>query len=109
MFNRPAVPMVSVTDLAALLDADASTPLIDVREGHEYASGHVPTAVLMPLATVPLRHEELPRDRPVYVVCAVGGRSGQAVTWLNQNGYDAVNVAGGTQEWIASGLPVDLA
>ena len=106
MFNRPAVPMISVTELAALLEADATTPVIDVREPHEYAEGHVPDAVLMPLQTVPIRHEELPRDRVVYVVCAVGGRSGQAVAWLNQQGYDTVNVAGGTQDWLAAGLPV---
>jgi rhodanese-related sulfurtransferase len=79
--------------------------VVDVREADEYAVGHVPSAVLIPLQTVPLRFEEIPRDRTVYVVCAVGGRSGQAVAWLNEQGYDAVNVAGGTQDWIAAGLP----
>jgi rhodanese-related sulfurtransferase len=101
------VPGISVGELAARLAADPSTPVVDVREPDEYAAGHVPSAALMPLHTVPLRHEELPRDRTVYVVCAVGGRSGQAVAWLNEQGYDTVNVEGGTRDWVMSGHPVE--
>jgi rhodanese-related sulfurtransferase len=106
VFSRPSVPAISVGELAALLAADPATPVVDVREPDEYAAGHVPSASLMPLHTVPLRHEELPRDRTIYVVCAVGGRSGQAVAWLNEQGYDAVNVEGGTRDWVMSGHPV---
>ena len=107
MFSRPSIPEVSVADVHALLAAEPSTLVVDVREPEEYAAGHVPDAVAMPLQTVPLRHGELPRDRTVYVVCAVGGRSGQAVAWLNAQGYDAVNVAGGPHDWVAAGSPVE--
>lgn len=107
MFDRPPVPGISVSDLAAVLAADPTTPVVDVREPDEFAAGHVPSASLMPLHTVPLRHAELPRDRTVYVVCAVGGRSGQAVAWLNEQGYDTVNVEGGTRDWVMSGHPVE--
>ena len=41
------------------------------------------------------------------VVCAVGGRSGQAVGFLRSLGVDAVNVAGGTNAWHQSGRPVE--
>jgi rhodanese-related sulfurtransferase len=102
-----AIPAVSVADLAAVLAADPTTPVVDVREHDEYAAGHVPSASHVPLGTVPLRHTELPRDRTVYVVCAVGARSGQAVAWLNEQGYDTVNVDGGTRAWILSGYPVE--
>ena len=106
MFSRPSVPGVSVADLAAALAADPSTPVVDVREHDEFVAGHVPAASHMPLHTVPIRHEELPRDRTVYVVCAVGGRSAQAVAWLNAQGYESVNVEGGTRDWVMSGFPV---
>jgi rhodanese-related sulfurtransferase len=97
---------VSVHDLKAALDA-GSTLVIDVREPFEYADGHVPGAEPMPLRSVPEHVAELPTDRPVYVVCAVGGRSGQAAAFLAARGVDAVNVDGGTDAWVAAGYPVD--
>jgi rhodanese-related sulfurtransferase len=100
---------VSVHDLKSTLDVAAPDGLpvvLDVREPDEYAAGHVPGAELVPLATVPLRLGELPVDRPVYVVCAVGARSAQAASFLAARGVDAVNVEGGTQAWVASGYPV---
>jgi rhodanese-related sulfurtransferase len=96
---------VTVHDLKAALD-EGPTQLIDVREPHEYADGHVPGAEPMPLMSVPQRVDEVPTDRPVYVVCAVGGRSAQAAAFLAARGVDAVNVDGGTVEWIAAGYPV---
>jgi rhodanese-related sulfurtransferase len=93
----------SVHDLHAVLD-DAF--VLDVREPDEYEQGHVPGAKLMPLATVPVRHGELPRDQTIWVVCASGGRSFSAAAWLAQQGYDVRNVSGGTFEWVAAGLPV---
>jgi rhodanese-related sulfurtransferase len=98
--------VVTVHDLKATLD-EGATVVIDVREPHEYADGHVPGAELMPLMTVPQHVDELPTDRPVYVVCAVGGRSAKAAAFLATRGVDAVNVDGGTGEWVASGYPVE--
>ncbi len=98
---------VSVAELAAILDADPTIPLIDVRNPEEYAAGRVPGAVLVPMHTVPVRLQDIPSDRTVYVVCAVGGRSGQVAAWLEPQGYDVVNVAGGTQAWVMSGYPVE--
>ena len=101
-----SLPTIDVSELAALLAADPSTPLLDVREPAEYAEAHVPSAVLMPLATVPAHLADIPRDRTVYVICRSGNRSGQAVAWLNAQGFDTVNVAGGTMAWTSSGHPV---
>lgn len=98
------VPEITVDELAT---AHAAGELVvDVREPEEYVQGHVPGAVLMPLATVPARHAELPRDQAVYLVCAVGARSMQAARYLARLGYDARNVAGGTSDWTAAGKPV---
>src|SRR5512145_407783 len=99
---------------AALAEAEwaegaegAEVELVDVREPWEYAQGRIPGSRLAPLATVPGLVGEFPTDRPVYLVCHVGGRSAQAAAYLSQRGLDAVNVAGGTAEWVAAGYPLE--
>lgn len=96
-------PTIGVAELAA--DPDAY--VVDVREAHEYASGHMPGAVSIPMSVLPVRFQELPRDRTVYVICQSGARSAQVVQWLNPQGYDSVNVGGGTMAWILAGHPVE--
>ncbi|GAA5088931.1 rhodanese-like domain-containing protein [Microbacterium yannicii] len=81
-------------------------PLIDVREVDEFAAGHVPGAINIPMSTIGGRLDELP-EGAFDVICAVGGRSGRVVEALEARGYDATNVDGGTNEWIAAGFPVD--
>ena len=99
---------ITVHELKSVLDDPAGQALVvDVREPWEYAGGHVPGARPVPLAAVPARIGDLPSDRPVYLVCAVGGRSGQAAAYLARLGLDAVNVEGGTDEWVAAGYPVE--
>ncbi|MEW5990285.1 MAG: rhodanese-like domain-containing protein [Chloroflexota bacterium] len=88
--------------------ARAAPPLlVDVREPHEYARVRAEGAVLLPLSTFLARYRELPRDRPLQLICQTGSRSGQATAFLLANGWtDVVNVAGGTQAWERAGLPV---
>jgi rhodanese-related sulfurtransferase len=94
-------------DVAGLAKARADgAPLIDVREPDEYTAAHVPGAVLVPLATVPVRLEDVPPEGPVYVICAVGQRSLRAAEFYRSRGIDAINVAGGTTAWIEAGEPV---
>lgn len=81
--------------------------LIDVREADEFEEARVHGTVHVPLGTVPDALESLDRSRTVYVICASGGRSLRAAEFLVDAGFDAVNVAGGTKGWIASGRPVD--
>jgi rhodanese-related sulfurtransferase len=59
------------------------------------------------LADVPERVEEIPSGQRVYVICGSGPRSARAVDYLNRQGYDTVNVAGGTKAWVEAGLPVE--
>lgn len=100
------IEQITVTDLKPLMDA-AGVTLIDVREQWEYDEGHLPGAQWIPMSIVPLRKEEFISDRPVYVVCRTGNRSGQVVMWLAQNGISAINVAGGTVDWQAHGFPIE--
>jgi rhodanese-related sulfurtransferase len=78
--------------------------LLDVREHEEWEHGRAPGAVHVPMSE--LRSDSVPRDRPVLVICRVGGRSAAVADALVGLGYDAVNVAGGMQAWASAGLPV---
>ena len=82
------------------------TPLIDVREVDEFAAGHVPGAVNIPMSVMGDRLQELP-DGAFDVICQAGGRSARVVEALTARGYDATNVEGGTGEWIGAGYPVE--
>lgn len=99
------IPEVDVSELERQRAAGA--PLIDVREEDEFERARVPGAHLIPLGEVAERVAEVPADRTVYVICARGGRSAKAVEHYRSQGIDAVNVAGGTVDWIGAGLPVD--
>ncbi|HEX3541299.1 MAG TPA: rhodanese-like domain-containing protein [Acidimicrobiales bacterium] len=77
--------------------------VLDVRNPDEYESGHVPGAVLIPLGELGARQDEIPDGDPVYVICAMGGRSLQATKAMVDAGYPAVSVAGGTKGWIERG------
>ena len=81
----------------------SGTPVVDVREPHEYVEAHVPGAVLIPLGEVMARAEEVPSGGEVLIVCKAGGRSRRAAEELRSRGLDAINVAGGTDAWIAAG------
>jgi rhodanese-related sulfurtransferase len=89
-------------------DANGGTPLlVDVREPREFAAVRAEGAALVPLSTFMLRFRELPKDRPLLMICNTGARSGQATAFLLANGWtDVVNVGGGTIAWERAGLPV---
>lgn len=94
-------------DQAAFAAAHATgAVVIDIREPEEYVSGHVPGARLMPLGRLPQHLGEVPRDRPVYLICRSGNRSLAAAELLARAGIDAVSVAGGTSAWQRAGNPV---
>jgi len=79
---------------------------IDVREPGEYLAGHVPGVRLLPMSEVGTRLDELPRNAPLYVICANGNRSLAIADMLLREGFDARSVRGGTSAWEAAGYPV---
>jgi rhodanese-related sulfurtransferase len=97
---------VTVDELAAQWkNGDAA--IVDVREPGEYVEAHIPGVQLIPMGSVIEQIDDIPRDRTVHVVCAVGGRSAQVADYLDAQGYDVRNVAGGTNAWIRAGHPVE--
>ena len=99
-----AVPEISVDELPARLVAGRA--LIDVRRHDEFDEVHVPGARLMPMDAIMARLDEIRSLGPVDVICRTGARSHRAAEYLRSRGIDAVNVAGGTQAWIAAGRSV---
>jgi len=100
-----SVQEISVNDLVDLVENGSL--VIDVREPDEYASGHIPGAILVPLSTVLQNSGEFLSEDTVFVVCRSGGRSMQACELLHDNGIvNVVNVAGGTMGWIGLGNEV---
>ena len=85
---------------------EAGATVLDVRNGDEYRNAHVPGAVLIPLSELAARQQEVPDADPLYVICAVGGRSLTATKALVEAGYQAMSVAGGTNGWIERGGPI---
>lgn len=75
--------------------------LLDVREPHEYAAGHLEGAVNVPLSELRRRVDEIPRDREVWVYCAAGQRAYFAQRLLLQRGVSAKNLSGGYTTWLA--------
>ena len=93
----PPVPSVDPVGVSA------DAVFLDVREPDEWQAGHIEGAVHIPLADLPARAGELSPDADIVVVCRSGGRSARAVGWLNQNGFDVLNLDGGMGAWAASG------
>lgn len=88
--------------------ASGNAVLVDVREPWEWEQKRIAGSILIPLAEVPNRLNEIPADREVYVHCRLGGRSSKAVEFLRQSGRPrAANLTGGIEAWEEAGLPVE--
>ncbi len=98
------VPTTTVELLPAELPVQVT--VLDVREQHEWDTGHIAGARHVPLGELPQRVDEVPVGGPVLCVCHVGARSAQAVAFLRSRGIDAVNLHGGMLAWDAAGRPV---
>ena len=91
--------VISNEQLAEKINDD-STVIIDVREPAEYAFGHIPGAVSIPLGELEDRINELPKDKTIYVVCRTGTRSNLAAQKLTEKGFANVwNVVPGMSKW----------
>ncbi|HKT04030.1 MAG TPA: rhodanese-like domain-containing protein [Rugosimonospora sp.] len=95
---------MSAAEALELVGSDAL--LLDVREDDEWAAGHAPQAVHMPMSRISQEYASLPTGRTIVCVCHVGARSAAVAAALAEAGWAAVNLEGGMEAWAAAGLPV---
>jgi rhodanese-related sulfurtransferase len=102
------IPTIDVAEADRRRRETSPAPLIvDVREASEFAAVRLDEVVLLPMSSFAERFGELPKDRPLLLMCASGSRSAAATAHLLRNGYaDVSNVAGGITDWQRAGLPV---
>lgn len=101
-----AIEEADVHETAARL-TQGDAILVDVREDFEWQLGHAEGARHIPLMQLPAHLDELPKESPIYLICASGNRSGKAAEYLTQAGFERpINVRGGTIAWQRAGLPI---
>jgi len=83
--------------------------LLDVRPIDEFAAGHLPNALNIPLGDLPRRLRELPKSREVVAYCrgAYCVLAFEAVALLRKRGFTAIRLEEGFPEWHAAGLPIE--
>ena len=98
------------TLLARLAAPDERPAVVDVRTGPEYAGGHLPGAINIPVQSLPFRMAAVPvhkRNEPVVVYCAHGPRSGLAGFFLRVAGFSEVmHLRGDIRSWRNEGYPL---
>ena len=107
---RQAVKELSVQQVREKLEKGESFRLLDVREGEEYARGHLPRAESLCKGIIERDIEKLVPDpaTPVVLYCGGGFRSALAADSLQKMGYtNVVSMDGGWREWTARGLPIE--
>lgn len=77
--------------------AAAGAVLLDVREAEEFAAGHIPGAVNLPLSRI--ETVQLPKDTPLFLYCLRGSRSQRAAIILKRMGYARVRSIGGINSY----------
>jgi len=92
---------ISPEQLKQMMDSNPDLYVLDVREPHEIAICAIAGSHKIPLGQIAQRYTEVPSDQPVVVHCKLGGRSAQAVEFLQSKGYTEINnLAGGILGWI---------
>lgn len=105
--NAQQVQNLNVKEFKKLLDSTPNNILIDVRTNAEIKEGILPNAIQIDYngQDFETKIEKLDKSRPVFVYCAVGGRSGKTSTILLKKGFKQVyNLSGGINAWKAEGM-----
>jgi hydroxyacylglutathione hydrolase len=102
------VPQLDVAELHRELNDGRPRRVLDVRRPGEYAGGHIPGAISVPLDRLERELPTLDPTRPWAVVCASGYRSSAACSLLKRYGFHRIaNVVGGTSAWVGAGYPIE--
>ncbi len=80
--------------------------LVDVRSGSEFASGHIPGAINIPMEEIEARLDDLDVNLPIILICQSGKRARMSASLLEPCQRQIAVLEGGTKAWIQAGLPV---
>jgi len=99
----PSLPLeIDCQAVHKKLQAKEDFLLLDCREPNEHATAKIAEAELIPMSEIADRLRELQphRQRPIIVLCHVGGRSLRVAQWLREQGYpQAQSMTGGIDQW----------
>ncbi|MFC5269983.1 rhodanese-like domain-containing protein [Adhaeribacter terreus] len=104
-----AVKTIDTDEAKALLEKEEDLVILDVRTPEEYAGGHLKNAVLLNKydADFETRIQDLDREKPYLVYCAMGGRSGETKALMQKLGFKKVYDTKGFEDLKNAGLPVE--
>jgi phage shock protein E len=98
---------ITSREAKAIIDKNPKVYLLDVRTPEEFRQGRIPGAILIPIGEFERRSQEVPRDRPVIVYCAVGSRSRPVAQYLVRQGFKEVyNMTDGIFGWNRNGFQI---
>jgi rhodanese-related sulfurtransferase len=90
-----------------LIDQRQDLLIVDLREANELREGYIADSAMIPMSALSKGTKSLPADRPLLLVCAVGGRSYAVGRYFSSKGYPEIyNLKGGISAWKKAGLPL---
>lgn len=98
---------ISPQEAQALIGQRKDLLLVDLREAGELKAGYIAGSALIPMSQLAKGTKALPADRPLLLICAVGGRSFGVGKYFSAKGYPEIyNLKGGISAWKRAGLPL---
>ena len=91
--------LITVQELHNLMNNNERITLVDVRERGERVMASIKGSTHVPMMAIPHQLEIFNKDEPIYLFCHSGVRSAQACLYLEQQGFDSVNIIGGIHAW----------
>lgn len=108
MTTQQGVQKISILDARAMIERDSTVQIVDTAPAPDWAGGHVPGAINLPLLAIRSRAGELVKEKPVLFFSEDGVQSAGAAGVAMTIGFgDVYNVEGGTRAWIAAGYEVE--
>ena len=90
---------ITVQELHRIMNNNEQITLVDVREKEELVMASIKGSIHVPMMAIPHQLELFNKDVPIYLFCHSGVRSAQACLYLEQQGFDSVNIIGGIHAW----------
>lgn len=105
--SAPVFRSINSREAQSLIDQKKDLLLVDLREAGELKEGYIAGSVLIPMSQLAKGTSSLPADRPLLLICAVGGRSFGVGRYFSAKGYPEIyNLKGGVSAWKKAGLPL---